>query len=189
MQISGKLLKACLDGDHLAHMKLYEDCFPFLMSICIRYTSSRDEALEFLNTGFYKILITLEKYQGKGSFPAWIKRIMINSIIDEMRRQKKYKNHISLLDNTELQWKIESDQDWFNASSVTAEDIYRFIAELPPLTANVFNLFAIDGYMHKEIAKKLGIGLSASKWHYATAKKKLQDQILALMKSKKMSLL
>lgn len=185
MQISGTILEACINGDEKAQRQLYKDCFPFLMGICMRYTNSKEDAMELLNIGFYKILTVLSKFSGEGNFFSWAKRVMINSIIDEMRKHKRYKEHVSMVEETELQWQVESKQDWFDTTAVSAEEIYQYISELPPLTASVFNLFAIDGYMHKEIAEKLNIGLSASKWHYASAKKKLQERILLKMKSLK----
>ncbi len=143
--------------------------------------------MELLNIGFYKILTVLEKFDmnQSSSFLAWTKRVMINTIIDEMRKNKKYKSQTKMLEEAELQWQVESKQDWFDSAAVSAEEICQFINELPVLTASVFNLHAIDGYKHNEIAEQLGIGLSASKWHYASAKKKLQTKILAKMKTNK----
>lgn len=185
MQVDKTILKACIRGDEKAHRKLYEACFPFLMGVCMRYALSKEDAMELLNIGFYKILTVIHKYSGKGSFFSWAKKVMVNAIIDEMRKQKKYRQHISMMEESDLKWQVESRQEWFNTSAVSAEEILHFIAALPPLTASVFNLFAIDGYKHKEISEMLGIGLSASKWHYAQAKQKLQSQILERMKSSK----
>ena len=155
----------------------------------MRYASSKEDAKEFLNIGFYKILTKLNQHKLDNSFLAWIKRIMINSIIDEMRKNKRYKDHVALIEATELQWKVESSQNWFDSAAISKEEIYLYISELPPLTGSVFNLFAIDGYKHKEISEKLGISLSASKWHYVSAKEKLQSRILKVMKLKRVNIL
>ncbi|GJM35030.1 MAG: DNA-directed RNA polymerase sigma-70 factor [Saprospiraceae bacterium] len=188
MMITKDLIKSCVEGDEKSQRQLYELCFPFLMGVCIRFAQSKPDAMDFFNVGFFKILKSLKKYSGEGNFLGWAKRVMINSIIDEMRKQKMYNEHVKLLEESGLRWQVESQQDWFDELAVSQEEILSFISELPLLTSSVFNLFAIEGYKHKEIANMLGIGVSASKWHYASAKKKLQVKILKVMKSRSLSI-
>ncbi|MEM7367208.1 MAG: RNA polymerase sigma factor [Bacteroidota bacterium] len=178
-QIDTALLKRCQKRDQRAQSELYRLCFVFLMPICYRYAGSEDDAMEFLNMGFYKVISNLKKYSPKIPFEAWCKRVVINTILDELRKKKRYRKHVSSSDellefqSNEPMIDPEIDQE------TSADEIYEDIRHLPRTTASVFNLYAIDGYKHKEIAKKLGISEGTSKWHYSEAKKRLKAKILA----------
>ncbi len=141
----------------------------------MRYASSEDDARDYMNVGFFKILTNLKKYNPKAPFIAWSKRVMINATIDEMRRHKRYKSHVMV--GSELP--PEPTPIIFSEKEISADDIYRYIQSLPPMTASVFNLFAIDGYKHREIAKLLKISEGTSKWHYSRAKERLRSIIQA----------
>ena len=185
MQIDKKLVKACKKGDRKAQYQLFKRCFPVLMGVCTRYRRDRHEAESMVNSGFLKILSNLDKYTTKVPFEAWIRRIMINTLIDDFRKQKKYQETFEHRDFTEpihdgnLIDFNEADQNF------DAEQLLQMIETLPPMSQKVFNLFAIDGFSHKEIAKMLGISEGTSKWHTNFARSKLQEQILAQLKSTK----
>ncbi len=179
MKIDAFLIKACLSEERKAQYTLYTQCFSFLMSICVRYTRDRDEAKDMLNQGFYKILKNLEKYDSAVPFEAWCSRIMINTIIDEYRRNKK---RIALVENFD----ILLDADKFSGSEANeadkmfdAKDIEMMVQKLPKLSRIVFSMYAIEGYKHREIAEKLGMNENTSKWHVSAARKKLQKMIKA----------
>ncbi len=175
--ISTQLLKDCRNGDRKAQLQLYKVCFSMLMGICMRYKREESEAVASLNMGFLKIITNLEKYSSKIPFQAWAKRIMINTLIDEYRKYKKERETISYTD-------FESPESYrepidFNAAEqkFDAQQIEAMIHTLPPMNRQVFNLFAIDGYSHKEIAQMLGISEGTSKWHLSTARNKLKQLI------------
>ncbi|MEZ4849456.1 MAG: sigma-70 family RNA polymerase sigma factor [Bacteroidia bacterium] len=98
MDIDQRLIRACIKEDRLAQSQLYRRCFNVLMGVCIRYMKNEEDAVEVLNMGFLKILKNLEKKKTNVPFEAWIRRIMINTIIDEYRKNKKRLEAITYTD-------------------------------------------------------------------------------------------
>lgn len=179
MQIGKELINSCIKQNREAQFELYELCFGVLMSVCMRYMKNEEDARAQVNYGFLKILSNLDKYKLAIPFEAWIRRIMINAIIDDYRKQKRYKNNTSLPGEDQV-------LDWANnhtvlnegEASIIVEDIYKLIRKLPPVTGQVFNLYVIDGYKHQEIAKLLDMKEGTSKWHLSEARRKLRAMIL-----------
>jgi len=177
MKIDQQLIKECLHGDQKAQYHLYRQCYGVLMSVCRRYTADDMAAGSMLNEGFMKIYRGLEKYPKTIPFKAWIRKIMINTVIDEYRKSRKYNETIELTAKP-----LESE----SGSGVTineadqyfdAEQLLEMINDLPPLSNKVFNLFAIDGYSHKEIGELLDISEGTSKWHVSNARKLLKGMM------------
>ena len=154
------------------------------MSVCMRYKVDYDESKSSVNAGFLKILNNLDRYDPKVPFEAWIKRIMINHVIDEFRKNRKVQELIEYTDFIEKQ--VPNLVDYNEADKAfDATDLEAMIKSLPPVTQKVFNLFAIDGYSHLEISKMLGISDGTSKWHVSSARKKLQEIINQQMNAQK----
>lgn len=176
MEVGKELIQACLEQSRSAQHRLYQLCYSELMQISYRYASSKSEATALLNNAFIKILQQLPKYQQDQVFGAWMHRVAVNCIIDGYRADKHYRNTIVSMgeDNAWLEIKDESA-----SASIQLDYDYliQLIRELPPVTAHVFNLFAIDGYKHQEIATLLGISENTSKWHVSAARKKLQQKL------------
>ena len=175
MQIEKEVLEACIKQDRLAQNKLYRQVFSYLMSICIRYKNDYDTAGASLNSIFLKILDNLDTFKKEESFIAWIKRIAVNHLIDEYRKQKREQERLTYIEdihsctsNTVLHQK---------EGELESEYLLDMIRELPPLTAKVFNLFAIDGYKHREIAVLLKMSENTSKWHLREARIKLKAKL------------
>lgn len=185
MAINPTLIKDCAKGDRKAQFQLYRSCFGLLMSVCLRYRKNQEDATEILNVGFMKILTNLDKYKDHIPFEAWSRRIMINTLIDDFRKNRKVKE---LIESTDFEHeKIYNDSVDYNEADLQfdAEDLQAIINQLPPMSGKVFNLFAIDGYSHKEIGSMLGISDGTSKWHLSFARKKLQGMVKDAMKSTK----
>lgn len=147
------------------------------MSVCVRYKTNREDAEEMLNIGFLKILNSIEKYQPNVPFEAWIRRIMINTMIDEYRKTKKDKEHI---DYADLQDRgFENKHAELNSADLDFEatDLKNMLESLPDMSKKVFNLYAIDGYTHKEIADMLNMSIGTSKWHVSFARAELKKMI------------
>lgn len=142
------------------------------MSICIRYTRDEDRAKEVLNIGFFKILSNLSKYRVEVPFKAWIRKIMINTLINEFKKEKAHTAKINYVDEY-FDNQTESHSN-LAIDNISAKEIYDFIAQLPLATKHVFNLFYVEGYKHKEIAEMLGITEGTSKWHLNAAREKLK---------------
>jgi RNA polymerase sigma factor (sigma-70 family) len=145
------------------------------MSICIRYTRNEDKAKEVLNMGFYKILKYLSKYRPEVPFKAWIRKVMINTLINEFKKEKV---HYANVEYVETYYETNKHSD-LNAAieRLDVKEIYALIAKLPSINQQIFNLYFIDGYKHKEIAELLGINENTCKWHLTVAKDKLKEMI------------
>jgi len=173
MLIQLTLIDSCINGERRAEYELFKVCYPYLMSICIRYTRNQDKAKEVLNLGFYKILTSLDKYDKQSPIKPWIRKIMINTLINEFKKEKL---HYKTMEYVETYFEEETYSE-LNESLTrsNAEEIYGFIARLAPASRQVFNLYFIDGYKHREIADMLNITEGTSKWHLNAAREKLKE--------------
>tara|TARA_R110002072_G_scaffold121230_14_gene254731 strand:+ start:245 stop:805 length:561 start_codon:yes stop_codon:yes gene_type:complete len=179
MKIRKELLESCRKEDRKAQFELYRLCYSILLSVCLRYEKNKEDAEFLLNKAFYKILKNLDKYSEHVPFEAWIRRITINTVIDEYRKNKKdivdyVEEPMNIAPNKAVDYN-EADQKY------DAEDLQNLIDQLPPISKKVFNLYVIDGYNHKEIAEKLSMSEGTSKWHLSSARKKLKALVLKLM--------
>jgi RNA polymerase sigma-70 factor (ECF subfamily) len=167
---SADLLNKAFNYDRKSQLELYKLCFPILVAIARRYRTNEEDHVTLVNNAFIKIIQNLDKYKDAYFF-SWIKRIMTNEVIDDYRRNKKYN---TLFQHDAL---IESNDAVVSATEYEINDAFlqKIMLELPESTRVVFNLFAIDGYSHKEIGEQLGISEQTSKWHTKMARKKLKE--------------
>lgn len=181
MAVSQELLEQCQKKDRRAQNELYRHCFSYLMPVCMRYSHCKDDAVELLNKGFLKIITNLHQKKSDVPFEPWGHRVMINTIIDNFRRNKKYRETMDL--DYDDYSSLEDEYITLNdgETQADAEAIYGIIQQLPPASRKVFNLFAIDGYSHKEIAKMLDVTVSTSKWHVTEARKVLKKKVLKML--------
>lgn len=142
------------------------------MGVCLRYSRTREEALEIVNDGFIKIFKKLDHYSQGLSFKGWLRKVMINSAIDYYRRNEK---HYHSLDISHVKYETSTETILDNLSE---QDIIAAIQRLPPSYRMVFNLFVIEGYQHEEIANQLGISVGTSKSNLSIARNKLQKMLL-----------
>ena len=127
-----------------------------------------------MNLGFAKIMLSLEKYDYQQPLDKWMKTIVINVVIDEFRRTKTYERNIKIYDAQALENQAQKwEYDKNNGEIMQA--IKTKLKDLNPVTRNIFNLYAVDGYKHKEIAKMLSIPEGTCHWHYSLAKKELKE--------------
>lgn len=175
MNIQPELIKDCIDGKRRAEYELYKLTYSYLMSICIRYTRNREKANEVLNMGFLKILLNLKTYNLAAPFKPWARKIIINTLINEYKKEKIHHENILYVEDY---YETDKYAD-INAAitKIDAEQIYGFIAKLPAATSQVFNLYYIDGYKHREIADMLGITEGTSKWHLNSAREQLKEML------------
>jgi RNA polymerase sigma-70 factor (ECF subfamily) len=154
-----------------------------MMSICIRYCKDKHEAGSRLNLSFLKVLQHLDQFDQNGSFKAWIARITLRSIIDEFRSQQKhYQNHV-YYGQLGADMDLPQEEDNQIARETDIAYLMAVIGKLPPMDKEVFNLFAIDGYGHKEIATMLNISEGTSKWHVHEARKKIREALVKASKT------
>ncbi|MFN0276542.1 MAG: RNA polymerase sigma factor [Chitinophagales bacterium] len=179
MNIEPALLKRCASGERKAQYELYKQSFSLLMSVCSRYASNKDDALALLNEGFCKILIHADKHKEHIPLAVWMRRVMINTAIDEFRKNKKYKEQIQLKDFSDHSVDLQYDDYEENLydATIEADRMQNMLNKLPAVSGKVFNLFAIDGYSHKEISELLGMSEGTSKWHVNNARTLLKQML------------
>ena len=186
MTINRELIRQCAENDRKAQHELYRLCYATLMSICSRYYVNNEDARATLNLGFLKILQSLKSNHSIiESFEAWIKKLMINTVIDEHRKNKSYKMSVQLHDNESSYENQDENIDWNLAEKkLEAETLIKMIRKLPNQEAKVFNLYAIDGYKHNEISDLLQIPVGTSKWLLSEARRKLRNEVESALNSK-----
>ncbi len=169
--LDNSLLQAIKKGDRRAQLKLYESYFSLLMGVAIRYRIDPDKSSELINDAFIKALKNLDRYQAGTSFKAWIKTIMIHTVIDDFRKKQRNREVTATDEQLEYGSKQVTYNDYVQDERI--REILKVLEVLPPATRYVFNLFALEGYAHKEIAELLSISVETSKWHVKEARKKL----------------
>src|SRR5688572_23333803 len=167
-----ELIKGCVRRERNAQKRLYETFSSKMYALCCRYVKDSMEAEDVLVTAFTKILDRIDQYKGEGSFEGWIRRVVVNEALTYLRRNR------SMYIETELE-AADREPDYQQISDhLEAEDLLNMIQELPAGYRIVFNLYAIDGYSHKEIAEQLNISENTSKSQLSRARVFLQ-KILA----------
>lgn len=166
------LLQAATSGDRRAQLALYQLCYPVLISTARRYYHNSDEQMTVVNNAFVKVIQYLGQYE-TGRFLSWVKRIISNEIIDEYRRNKRYHE----LYKFDAPVEERGSTDFQTDAIFTEEQLQQMLLCLSESARLVFNLFAIEGYSHKEIAHMLGVTEETSKWHTKMARKKLRELI------------
>ena len=166
-----KLVKGCISNDRTAQEKLYKLFHADMLRVCYNYLPDNELAKEAFNAGFLKVFQSIGNFDiDRGELGGWIRKIMIYTSIDLLRKELKF--------NTTQVLK-QDDESYFITPSVLDklyfEDILVQIRLLPPATQIVFNLYIIDGFTHKEISEQLNISEGTSRWHLAEAKRKLRE--------------
>lgn len=178
-----ELIKGCLRRDANAQRQLYDTFSSKMYSICYRYVKDSMEAEDILVTSFMKVFDKINQFKSEGSFEGWIRRIVVNEALTYLRRNR------SMYLETELE-QADREPDYNMLSDhLEAEDLMNMIKELPTGYRIVFNLYAIDGYSHKEIADQLGISENTSKSQLSRARTYLQKMLAETdwMSTKKIS--
>ena len=171
-----KLVKSCLKGDSKSQKVLYEAFYGKMFAVCIRYAGEYSEAQDILHDGFIKVFNNLKSFKNKGSLEGWIRRIIVNNAIDNVKQKKRL-----LLDHYEEK-RLENIEDvnfeeeyLRKLNETKANHIMQLIQKLSPAYRTVFNLYVIEEYSHKEIANMLEISVGTSKSNLAKAKMRLRE--------------
>ena len=160
-----KLVKDCLKGKPEAQRQLYEHYAEYMLGVCYRYTKSMPDAEDILQEGFVKVFFNLHQYRSQGELGAWIRRIMVNTAINYLKKQSRYQAELSFADIT-LHPVSTDDPDVL----MDTKDLAELIRQLPVGYQTIFNLHAVEGYSHVEIGKILGIQEGTSRSQYARAR-------------------
>lgn len=160
-----RIIKDCLRNNPQAQQQLYKHYAPIMMGVCYRYTKSVQDAEEVLQEGFIKVFTHLNTYQQSGEFGAWVRRIMVNTALNYLKRNKKYRQEMSFAEMP--LHPVSDDQPQLQ---LQAKDLANLIRQLPTGYQTIFNLYAIEGYTHAEIGQLLGISEGTSKSQYARSR-------------------
>ncbi|WP_226391297.1 RNA polymerase sigma factor [Penaeicola halotolerans] len=167
-----QLIEGCLRGDQKAQKHLYDQYSGKLFALCLRYMKDHDLAQDVLIEGFMRIFEKLEQFKHEGSFEGWMKRLMVNHALMTLR-----KNRATLM---ELNWddeRSELKEEVLQSDHLEAEDMLSMVKALPVGYRTVFNLYAIEGYSHKEIGDMLQISENTSKSQLSRARVLLQKMM------------
>ncbi len=173
-QAENEIIRLAIENNRAAQQKIYNKFSPKMLSVCRQYIKDIHQAEDIMITAFMKVFVSLKKFEQKGSFEGWIRRIMVNECISYIRVKKKVT--------------FVEDENYFEESfnniesQFSVEDIQFLIDGLPDGYRMIFNLYAIEGYKHQEIATMLGINEGTSKSQLSHARKILKEQIVKLKK-------
>ncbi len=170
-----QLLRLCLANNRKAQKMLFEKYSRKMMSLCLRYAGNEDDARDIMQEGFIKVFTHLTDYNGTGSLSGWIKTIMVNTALNYLKKSVFVKEIIPMEEN---HWVIQGES--LQMSHLDQKQLLNMIRNLPAGFRTVFNLFAIEGYSHKEIAAMLGISENTSKTQYLRARARLQKMLLSV---------
>ncbi len=173
-----QLIDECKKGNRLAQKELYDKYARKMMGVCLRYVSDRETARDLLQDGFVKVFTSLDTYTGSGVFDAWIRKIFVNGALEYLRRGDVLRE---ASDWDSIAEPVES----FSVSAVSelsAAELMKLVQELPAGFRAVFNLFAIEGYSHREIAEMMNITESTSRSQYTRARQLLQKRVKELFR-------
>ena len=165
------VIQGCREGDLTAQKALYKSMSGKMFAVCLRYASDYHNAEDILQEGFIKVFRNIDKYRGEGSFEGWIRRIFVNTSIEQYRKNVKL-YAVSEIEDTNI-----SNHDSNALDTLMTEDLLRLIQTLSPGYKTIFNLFVMEGMSHAEIAQELGISEGTSKSQLARARGILQTKI------------
>lgn len=165
-----QLIALCKSGDRKGQKELYERFAPTMLSVCKRYLKQMEEAEEVLLTGFMKVFTRIDQFQSEGSFEGWIRRIMVNESLNALKKRK-----MLFVDDDPEESQMMIDADDMERDNTDA--LMAMIERLPDGYRTVFNLYAIEGFNHREIGEQLGISENTSKSQLSKARKHLQAQL------------
>lgn len=167
------IINGCLKGNRRDEELLYRRHAPRLYAVCLQYSDNDEEARDILQEGFIKIFENLGYYKYEGSFEGWMRRIIVNTALEKFR----CRNRLYRVDDIDQLPELDAEPDTEDYSGLEASDLMEIIRELPPKYRMVFNLFAIEGYSHKEISDIVGISEGTSKSNLARARIILQRRV------------
>lgn len=173
-----QLIDGCMRGETWARKELYERYAPAMMSVCMRYVGNRETARDLLQDGFVKIFTKIQSYSGTGAFGGWVRRIFVTTALEYLRSSDNMRQSVGL---DGYDGSLE-DVNYSVLDRLSADDLLACVAQLPPGYRTVFNLYAIEGYSHSEIAEMLHIQEVTSRSQFIRARNALRKSVQSLMR-------
>lgn len=171
-----ELIQGCIREDQRCQREVFNKFAGKMMTVCLRYTRHRMEAEDILQDAFIKVFDNIHRFESKGSFEGWVRRIVINTALKNASRYSFQKEGIG------MESVIESSEDPSVFAKMTEDELLNLISQLPDGYRIVFNLFVIEGYSHREISETLGIEESTSRSQLVKARNMLQNRIRTAQK-------
>jgi RNA polymerase sigma factor (sigma-70 family) len=180
MMSDQQIIDLCARHDRKAQQELYDRYSRLLLGVCMRYAGDKAEAEDILQDAFLKIFFNIKEYSGSGSFAGWLRKVAVNTAITHYHKNLKFRHHVEIEEYEVIETGVVSFEEDF----YTSEELFKVLNELPTGYRMIFNLYAVEGYKHKEIAEMLGIDTNTSKSQYSRAKAVLRDKLDKLGKLK-----
>ena len=164
------ILKGCLNNDTIAQRELYNKYSPKMLAVCYRFAHNREDAEDMLQEGFIKVFLQMHTFENRGAFEGWIRRIVVHTCINILKKNKKFNESVDIINATGVHVREETV-----TAIIQAKQVVECIRQLPMGYRTVLNLYAIEGYSHREISNMLDIEESTSRSQYTRAKAMLED--------------
>jgi RNA polymerase sigma-70 factor (ECF subfamily) len=179
-----EIIKGCLKNDRACQKALYEQHYSKMLGVCLRYAKDKEEAKDILHEAFLKVFTNLKNFNGTGSFEGWIRRIMVNTAIDHLRKNKQnYLIVSTVYANEKASAMADEPEEEDILQHIDKEEILKAVQELTPAYRTVFNLYVIEELTHREIAELLEISEGTSKSNLSKAKFNLKKNLMHLIKA------
>lgn len=167
------IIKGCLKNDATAQRELYNRYSPKMLAVCYRFAQNREDAEDMLQEGFIKVFLQIHTFENRGAFEGWIRRIVVHTCINILKKNKKFNESVDIIHATGVQIREESVP-----AIIQAKQVVECIRLLPIGYRTVLNLYAVEGYSHREISNMLDIEESTSRSQYTRAKAMLEDILI-----------
>jgi RNA polymerase sigma factor (sigma-70 family) len=164
------MIKGCISNDSAAQQEMYSRFSPKMLSVCYRYAKSREDAEDMLQEGFIKVFMQIKQFQHKGALEGWVRKIVVHTCINNLKKNRKFSDSVDIIHANSIPLREDAIP-----SILQAKQVVECIRMLPLGYRTVLNLFAIEGYSHKEIGHMLEIEESTSRSQYTRAKAMLED--------------
>lgn len=170
-----KIIELCRKGDRAAQKELYERFSPKLFAVCLRYSKNRMEAEDYLHEGFMKIFAKIDQFKHQGPLEAWMRRIMVNTILEAFRKNSRMPTTNETRIPADLTDEENEDNDLNESADIN--EVLKLIEELPEKYRIVLNLYVLEDFSHEEIARQLGISVGTSKSNLSRARQWLKKRL------------
>jgi RNA polymerase sigma-70 factor (ECF subfamily) len=184
MIVDETILEGCIAGKREAQYELYRKFASTMLAVCFRYAGTRDEAEDLLQEGFLKVFQSIKSFRKEGSFEGWIKRIMINNALNEIKKKRRipFLEDINLINETQI---VDQYEPEGNFNTVPVDVLQEMIRSLPEGYRIVFTLYVVEDFSHKDIASELKISENTSKTQLLKARRFLKNKLIEYNRSKK----
>ncbi len=165
-----QLIQGCIHNERGAQEKLYHLFYPRMMALVRRYIDQETQAEEVMNNGYLRAFQKIGQYNFQGSFEGWLRKIIFHAVADYVKQNSRYSSKVVLVEKDEYVHKDHADKLYY-------DQLLKLVHALPEATRNVFNMYVMEGFTHREIGNLLGISEGTSKWHLSEGRRLLKDTI------------